>query len=249
MATRVAIVTGASSGIGREFVRLLSKDGDIDRIYAVARRADRLTDLKNELGEKVCPLPLDVLTENPVAFLQEGEILTWAVHSAGVGYSGSCEKLTVKQQTDTVDLNCKAAVSFLTRAAERMQNGGKIVCLASAAAFTPQPYFAAYAASKSFVLSFCRALAVELKRKGITVTAVCPGPVNTEFFLTSSKDGKVAKNKEKYMVTPESVAIKGIKAAKKGRQVCVPSGSMKMGFLASKLLPHSLLMRVYKEEK
>ncbi len=246
---RVAVVTGASSGIGREFVRLLVKEQSVDVVYAVARREERLIALKDELGEKVRPLVMDVLNENPLSFLQEGELLTWAVHSAGVGYSGACEKLTVKQQTDTVDLNCKAAVSFLTASAEKMQSGGKIVCLASAAAFTPQPYFAAYAASKSFVLSFCRALSVELKGKGVSVTAVCPGPVNTEFFLTSSKDGKVAKNKEKYMVTPESVASKGLKAAKKGKQICVPSGSMKLGFLASKILPHSLLMRVYKEEK
>ena len=248
MCANVAIVTGASSGIGREFVRQLANEQGIDRIYAVARRKERLIDLQAELGEKVVPLALDVLTENPVSYLQEGERLLWAVHSAGVGYSGSCESLTVKQQTDTVDLNCKAAVAFITQAAEKCQKGGKIVCIASAAAFTPQPYFAAYAASKSFVLSFCRALAVELKRKGVTVTSVCPGPVNTEFFLTSSKDGKVADSKAKYMVTPESVAAQGVKAAKKGKQVCVPSRSMKLGRLAAKLLPHSLLMRVYKEQ-
>ncbi|MBR2617301.1 MAG: SDR family NAD(P)-dependent oxidoreductase, partial [Clostridia bacterium] len=137
--TRVAVVTGASSGIGREFVRLLVKEPLVDVVYAVARREERLIALKDELGEKVRPLAMDVLNENPLSFLQVGEELVWAVHSAGVGYSGACENLTVKQQTDTVDLNCKAAVSFLTASAEKMQSGGKIVCLASAAAFTPQP--------------------------------------------------------------------------------------------------------------
>ena len=124
-----------------------------------------------------------------------------------------------------------------------MQEGAHILTLASAAAYLPQPGFAVYAATKAYVLHFSRALREELKPRKISVTAVCPGPVKTEFFTRAESGGnKMAVGKERFMTDSPAVVRLAVKAAKKNRAAVTPTASMKLARLGAKLLPHSLLI-------
>ena len=249
MGRKVAVVTGASSGIGRALAVLCAKDENFDAVYAVARRKELLNALKEECGEKVIPLPMDVTEESVFSAIPNGDEPVFVAACAGVGFSGSTCDIPLSDLEKTVDLNDKSLVSLCYEAVGRMKAGGRILIVASAAAFSPQPYFAVYAASKSFALSFSRALGKELKPKGIYVTALCPGPVDTEFFLTGGKNGSVDPKKKKYMVKPEVVARAGLSAVKKGKEVCIPTVAMKCAAFGAKVLPHKWIMRRFKEQK
>ena len=245
---RVAIVVGASSGIGEALVKELLNKKDIDCVYALARRMEKLQNLQKECGDKVIPVCCDVTQQSAFACLQAEDTLVYAIHSAGVGYHGAAADIAIEKQTALIDLNCKTTLRFCVEAATYMTGGGKIVVIASAAAFMPQPYFAAYAASKAFTLSFCRAFSKEVSAKGISVTAVCPGPVDTEFFSISEPTGAVSEKKKKYLVSPGKVARKTLRAADKGKSVVTPSFSMRLAQFAAKILPHSALMGIYQED-
>jgi short-subunit dehydrogenase len=124
-----------------------------------------------------------------------------------------------------------------------VNEGGKIIEIASSAGFMPQPGFSVYAATKSYVISFSRALRQELKAKKISVTAVCPGPVDTPFF---SGLENVKEYKKKYAISPQKVAIGALKASKRNKALFVPTFSMKMVHLASKIVPTSIILKFYK---
>ena len=245
---RVAIVVGASSGIGEALVKQLSLKKDIDSIYALARRMEKLQALREACGDKVVPVRCDITKQSALDCLQLEDTLVYAVYSAGVGYHGAAAEIAIEKQAGLIDLNCNAMVRFCVEAANRMERGGKVVVIASAAAFMPQPYFAAYAASKAFTLSFCRSFHKELSARGISVTAVCPGPVDTEFFSISEPTGTVSEKKKKYLISPIVVAQKALRAADKGKSVITPSRSMRMARIAAKLLPHGALIGIYQED-
>jgi short-subunit dehydrogenase len=123
-----------------------------------------------------------------------------------------------------------------------MHKGSKIIQLCSGSAFLPQPEFASYAASKSYVLSFSRALGQEVKKKGITVTCVCPGPVNTEFFEAAGSE--IAPAKKRFLVESKDVVQKAMKDAKAGKELSVYGISMKLVHLAGKFLPTRMVLSV-----
>ena len=193
---RVAVVTGASSGIGREFVRQLEYFyKDLDEIWVIARREERLEQLRKEVN-----VPLRIfagdLQKKHVYRQFYTELCQWhpnirmLVNAAGFGKSGTFSEIAEKGKrihTDMIDLNCTALIRITQMTLPYMKMGSRIINMASAAAFCPQPSFAVYAASKACVLSFSRALGQELREKSIYVTAVCPGPVETEFFEVSGE--------------------------------------------------------------
>ena len=115
--------------------------------------------------------------------------------------------------------------------------------IGSGAGFLPQPYFSVYASSKAYVISFSRALRAEVKKRGINVTAVCPGPVDTSFFSSLEN---VKEYKKKFLISPDKVAKHAIKSAKRGKAISSPSLSMKLVHLASKIVPTSLILKFYK---
>ena len=126
-----------------------------------------------------------------------------------------------------------------------MTKNSRILQFASAAAFLPQPGFAIYAATKAFVLSYSRALSMELKRRQIYVTAVCPGPVKTEFFAIAETTGKIPLYKRLAMADPKRVVKKALRDSMMGKPVSVYGPLMKAFWLLSKLCPHELILSLF----
>lgn len=246
---RIAIVTGASSGIGREFVRQLDDClKKVDEIWLIARRQDRLLDLKAEIENlKVRILPLDIKRDADLNVLSgilevEQPVVRLLINAAGVGRAGRFEELTREEATNMVEVNNKALVALTHMVLPYMRKGSNLIQVASASAFLPQKEFAVYAASKSFVLSFTRALRAEVKDKGIKVTAVCPGPVDTEFLTISNEGRKEKKLKKLVTVNPKVVAIKALRDAKEGKELSIYGVPMNAVYIAAKVLPHKLLL-------
>ena len=145
-----------------------------------------------------------------------------------------------------VKLNCQALTDVIYMTIPYMKYGGQIINLASSAAFVPQPEFATYAATKSYVLSLSRALRCELSDREITVTAVCPGPVKTEFFDVAQTDGgrKPKAFKMLFMAKPHKVVTKAIEDARKGKAKSVYGLLMQMFEVICKVLPHEVILKI-----
>lgn len=248
---KIAIVTGASSGMGREFVKQIGHFyRSLDEIWVIARREDRLKELQKQ---SVVPLRIfdGDLLHRPVYLRLKNALLTempdvrMLVNAAGFGKSGTVEEILEEDkniQLEMIDLNCIALSRMTFYCLPYMSEGSRILNLASAAAFCPQPSFAVYAATKSYVLNFSRGLGSELRKKGIIVTAVCPGPVDTEFFDVSGKTENPWKKMT--MVKAPKVVRKALLDTRAGKSVSVYSVPMKGARAASKLLPHDLILKL-----
>lgn len=248
---KIAIVSGASSGMGREFVKQLPWFyRQLDEIWIIARRRERLLSLSGE-----CMIPCRIfagsLLEDSIYSDIQEELkaekpdVRMLVNAAGFGKMGTVTQIAQKEpgsQQEMIDLNCRALTRLTVTCLPYLTRGSRIVNLASAAAFCPQPFFAVYAATKSYVLSFSRGLGAELEEKGIYVTAVCPGPVDTEFFDVSGKFPN--KWKDMVMVPPERVVHQALKDSRKKKPVSVYGMAMKAADLGAKLLPHNLIVKV-----
>ena len=183
----IAIVTGASSGMGREFVRQLHNYVTVDEIWAIARRADALEELKTEPPYPVRPVVLDLTKEESFqsfAALLENEQpdVKLLVNAAGFGKFGAYHRVTLEEDMRMVDLNCKALLAMTRITLPYMHRGSHVLQLDSLSAFQPVPYITTYGATKAFVLSYSRAMNAELKDKGIRMMAMNPAWVKTEFF-------------------------------------------------------------------
>lgn len=246
----IAIVTGASSGMGREFVRQIAESyRSISEIWVIARREQALLELKEELKNKtvIRTLPMDLgekdaCRELELLLKKEKPVIRILVNSAGLGHAGKLEQQTVEEVQAIVDVNCRALTAVTMTCLPYFRKGSRIIQMDSGSAFLPQPGFAAYAASKAYVLSLSRALREELRGRGISVTAVCPGPVKTEFFAA----GGIELNSVKrlFLIKPERVVRKALFDAEKGKAVSVCGGSMKLVRAASGVLPQSVMTRL-----
>ena len=245
-----ALVTGASSGIGKAFARALHARRA--KLVLVARRAVRLSQLSSELGggPDVAVFPLDLSRPDAVsvlmAFLQDRKItVDLLVNNAGVGWTGPFVDQPVESVLQIIDLNVRA-LAGLTRALvpgmiERGRGG--IVNVVSTSAFQPVPFLNVYAASKAFVLSFTEGLATELKGTGVRVQALCPGLTESEFHETSGTD-KVAFTKTK-MTSAEAVAAQSLEALDRGRPLrVIPGWHNRAVAEAQRFLPRSLVRGV-----
>lgn len=250
---KIAIVTGASSGMGREFVKqieLLYKD--LDEIWVIARRAELLKELKTNMYTYVRifdgDLAKDLVYKQVLNRLEnQTPDIRMLVNAAGFGKIGTVEALAkedTKLQLSMIDVNCRALTQMTTLCLPYMSKGSRIVNVASAAAFCPQPSFAVYAATKSYVLSFSRALGMELKVRGIVVTAVCPGPVDTEFFEKAGKPEN--KWKEAFVEKPKEVVKQALIDAKHSKEISVYGTPIKGAHIASKVLPHGMILEAMK---
>lgn len=241
---KIALVTGASSGIGREFARQIVKlYRNLDEIWLVARRTERLQELEKEFTVPVRifdgDLNQDYIYERIEKELERKNAeIRILVNSAGCGLSGCFGEREQDTELRMVKLNCQSLTRMLLLCRPFLGRGSRVINLASAAAFAPQPGFAIYAASKSYVYRLSMAIREEWKPAEIFVTVVCPGPVDTEFFAHSGellgKSNKVTK------VDPKAVARKALLDAVDHRCVSVYGTSMKVARIAGKLLPDVL---------
>lgn len=249
---KIAIVTGASSGMGREFViQLEKKAGHVDEIWVIARREERLRQLKEEASCKIVMFPLDLMKKESFEILkerleEENPKISILVNAAGFGIHGKVEETDEECLMEMIDLNCRSLTCMTRICLPYMAKGGRIIELASSAAFVPQPKFAIYAASKSYVLSFSRALHAELSPRGISVTAVCPGPVDTEFFTHDQCNINRTFYKKMMMAKAEDVVSLALEDAAMRKEVSVYGKGIKAFRLLTKLVPHKMMLAVMK---
>jgi len=248
---KYALITGASSGIGREFVKQCAESGEFDRIIVIARRAERLEELASAYGELICPMVLDLscpesFDEISERLKQEGITLSLVVAAAGLGKYGSFPVLSEKNCETMVNLNVLGLMRTVRCTLDSMEKGGRIIIMGSQSSFQPLPHFNIYASTKAFTVHFGRALNVELKDRGISVTTVCPGYVESEFFTVAaqSEDPNACTNFSP-MYKACDVVKRAIKDSKKGKDMSVYGANVKFMRLLCKLLPHSLVMKVW----
>ncbi|MDO4329038.1 MAG: SDR family NAD(P)-dependent oxidoreductase [Lachnospiraceae bacterium] len=249
---KIAIVTGASSGMGRESVIQLADrfGGKLDEIWLIARRKERMEELEGRLPAALRLFSIDItdriqLEKLKMALEEHTPQVVFLVNAAGYGKIGAVGQVSLTDELGMVQLNCQALCAVTHLVLPYMARNGRILQYASSAAFLPQPNFAIYAASKSFVLSYSRALHTELKERGICVTAVCPGPVQTEFFDIAETTGHMPAYKQLAMADPKKVVKKAIRDSMMGKTVSVYGLLMKLFFLLCRLLPHSLILAVW----
>lgn len=249
---KIAIVTGASSGMGMESVIQLADrfGGKLDEIWMIARRRERLEEMTGRLPAALRLFTMDItdriqLEKLKMALEEQKPQVVFLVNAAGFGKIGAAGQVPLTDEMGMVQLNCQALCAVTHLVLPYMAQNGRIIQYASSAAFLPQPGFAIYAATKSFVLSYSRALNVELKDRGICVTAVCPGPVKTEFFDIAETTGYMPAYKQLAMADPKKVVRKAMRDSMMGKTVSVYGLMMKLLFLLSKLLPHSLVLSVW----
>ena len=243
---KIAVITGASSGIGAEFTACLDRDEQFDEIWVIARRKRRLESIEARAGVRV--LPADLTLES--SFVEYEKLLSEIkpevavlVNAGGFGYFGAFEEGSLAEQLGMIDLNDRALVAMTYITLPYMKMGGRIYNMGSMSAIQPVPYINVYGATKAFVLSFSRALNVELADRGIRVMAVCPYWVKTEFFDIAVRDNTVSNFNKFY--TPQQVVAKAIADMKKCRDVSFCGAGTKMQRLAVKLMPHRLIMKLW----
>jgi len=247
---RIAIVTGASSGIGREFVRLLIRDRRLNELWAVARNEERLADLRREFGPKVRTVPLDLSRRDGITVVeallaQERPQVDWLVNSAGYAKFCSYRELDIDQSRNLIDLNVGGVVSMGLACLPYMERGGHIVNIASQASFQPLPYLNLYSATKAFVRNYSRALNVELAERGVSVTAVCPGWMSTNLYSRAEIGAEKEVTRFVGMVEPGPVAEKALNDARRGRDISVYGLPTKAAHFVAKVLPQRAMMQVW----
>lgn len=252
---KIAIVTGASSGMGREFVRQLHTYVQVDEIWAIARRADALESLKGETPYPVRPVVLDLLQQDSftaVSALLEREKpeVMLLVNAAGFGKFGSFENIAMEDELRMIDLNCKALVAMTRIVLPYMPRGSHILQLDSLSAFQPVPYITTYGASKAFVLSYSRAMNRELKGRGIRVMAMNPGWVKTEFFNHAFQTNQSEVQYFDRLYEAKDVVATGLHDLYRTKKDASIHGlPVKLQVFAVKLLPHSLVMNTWLKQQ
>ena len=244
----IAVITGASSGMGREFVYALDKQQQFDEIWVIARRLERLEELKFKCKASIRPIPLDL--EKRESFdvyknlLEEHRPnIRVLVNAAGHGLFGTFTDMSMSRQLDIIDLNARALTAMCYMSLEYMNKGSEIYNMGSMSSWQPVPYINVYGASKAYVLSFSRALGVELKDRGIKVMAVCPGWIKTEFFYHAVHDDTISYYNRYYEAKP--VIEKALKDMAKGKTVSVLGFPERMQARLVKIMPVNFVMKTW----
>lgn len=256
MAKSIIIITGASSGIGREFAMQLDAHlRKTDEIWLIARRKERLKEVAAKMRNNVRIISMDITKESQIERLEDMLSdhdcqIRMLINCAGYGILGDFEALTSSEQTGMVRTNCEALTNITHTCLPFMVRNSRIINMASSAAFIPQPGFAVYAATKSYVNSFSLALWQELKNRGIYITSVCPGPVDTEFFEIAEGSGHGVLALKKYvMADAKCVVNKALRDSCNKKMQSVYSLPM-IGFQAlCKAVPHGILLPLIRSMK
>ncbi len=250
---KIAIITGASSGMGREFVKQLCSKESYDEVWVIARRRERLEELQGSVSCKVRAVPLDLTKQEAFEeykrlLEKEKPVVKTLVNASGYGKFEAFTKLGLKEQLDMIDLNDKALVAVTYLTMPYLSKGSEVYQIGSLSSFQPVPYIAVYGATKAFVLSFTRAVNAENRGRGIKMMAVCPGWVRTEFFDHAVVDEGVITYYNQFF-TSEQVVKRALKDMKKGKDVSIVGPKIRLQVLATKLLPHKLVMKIWLKQQ
>lgn len=247
----IAIITGASSGLGTEFFKHTVKMyHNLDEIWLVARRADKLAALAESQKDVKCVvISLDLTFDSAYAELsakldEANPNVKLLINNAGFGKLGAFAEVDYASQTGMVDLNCRGLTAVANICLKHMSRGSQIINICSIASFAPNTRLTVYSSTKAYVMSFTKGLHEELKPLGINCCCVCPGPMKTEFLSVAN----IAPGSSKVFDTlpytePSLVALNTLKAAAKGRCVYTPMFLFKFYRVIAKVLPHSLVMK------
>lgn len=245
---KVAVITGVTSGLGLEFLKIIiSEHPELDEIWAIARRKDRLKDIEEKYN-KIIPISLDLCDKDSISvFVRKLELekpdIRVLINNAGFGDIGNFYENDYKKQMAMIDLNNRALTAMCTVCSPYMSKGSYIINVASIASFAPTPRMAVYCSTKAYVKSFSQCIRFELKDRGINVVALCPGPMSTEFIDIAGINSDGSKTfKTLPYVEPSYAAQKAVKFAKKGRSVCTPRFFYKLYRFIAKILPHNFVM-------
>lgn len=251
----IAVVTGASSGMGREFVRQLSQYITPDEIWVIARREDALLSLRQEVSIPLRVLPLDLCKEESfqqyaAVLEQEKPNIRLLVNAAGFGKFGHFHSVPLEDDLRMIDLNCKALVAMTRLSLPYMKEGSHILQLDSLSAFQPVPYITTYGATKTFVLSYSRAMNAELQGSGIRMMAMNPGWVKTEFFRHAFRTNSGQVQYFDRLYEAADVVRTGLKDLyKTKKEYSVHGFPVRMQVRLVKLLPHSIIMKIWMNQQ
>lgn len=252
---KIAVITGASSGLGQAFVKRLVRKGKscYDEIWMIARRKERMEAICKEYPKQVFKvLPLDLSEEESYVqyskYLEEADdiVIGLLINNAGFGKIGDFATIPLKEQLGMIDVNIKAVTALTYISLNYMKKGSAIMNIASSAGFVPQRNFNVYGGTKNYVIHFTRALKAEIGYKGIRVTAVCPGPIETEFF---ERAGEIVPFKRFMFIKAESVVETALYDLKKNRDLSVAGWILKSVRIIAKVIPHGLVLRVTRKRR
>lgn len=245
---KIAVITGASSGIGREFVYAVDREGSYDEIWVIARRAERLNELKRVCRNPIRPIPLDLAKESSIgeyrALLDENRPeIALLVNAAGCGIFGPFAESDLEKQLNSLKVNALALIAMCHASLPYMKSGDAIINVGSNSSWQPVPYQSVYGAGKSCVLNFSRALGRELRPRGIRVMCVCPGWIKTEFQAEAEHDTYIRYVDRWYGA--DEVAKQAMKDLKKNKTVSILGHPVRRQVRLVKFLPVGLVMKIW----
>ena len=248
---KIAVITGASSGLGEQFALEIDRNrSEIEEIWLIARREEKLKELSLRLHKKVKILALDITDSKAVekysnSLKGENADVKILVNNAGFGKLGNFDAISTEMNAGMIRLNCEALTVITSVTLPFMSNKSEIINSCSIASFAPNTRMAVYSSTKAFVMSFSRALREELKNRKINVIASCPGPMDTEFLsLAGIEKGSSFTFDTLPRVNPTVMARKTLAASKKGKAVYTNRIFYKFYRILAKILPHSIVMKL-----
>lgn len=254
---KIAVVTGASSGMGRKFVEKLDNLG-LDEIWGIGLSKELLEDVKVSIKTNFRYFDMDLTDEKNLNYYRDclketNPEIVWLINGSGFGKFGRYDEIPVETSLNMIDLNCKALVFITEASLPYMKEGAKIGQIASVAAFQPVPYIGVYAATKAFILSYSQALSVELTSRKISVTAICPFWTKTAFFdrakKVNAKTSHEVVTKYSVMYDAGKVIDKAYKDMKKGKAVSIYGFKARSQTRLSKLLPAKTIMNFWVKQQ
>ena len=246
MTRPVTLITGASAGLGAEFARHCARRGEA--LALAARRRDRLEVLSDALEGEVHIFEADLAQADAAASLvdqveAEGLTIDTLINNAGFGLGGKFVRLPLERQREMIDLNVRTLTELCRLVLPGMVERGRggILNVASTAAFQAGPNMAVYYATKAFVLSFTEALHHELKRTGVRVSALCPGPTRTEFFDVAGVSGSIL---ARFASEGSGVVSAGLRGLDRNKAIVIPGLTNKISAGSSRFLPRAAMRRI-----
>ena len=249
---KIAVITGASAGLGREFLAALPDFfPEIEEYWLISRSREKLEAAAEGAARPTKIFPLDLtLDESYGRLRREYDMfrpeIALLINNSGCGFLGNVGEGELEHQTTMIDLNLKGLTAVTHLSLPYMKEGARIINVSSIASFCPNPRMTVYSATKAFVTAFNYGISEELKPRKIKATAVCPGPMDTDFIVAGGIKGKSKTFDTLPYCDPKKVARGTLKASRKGRTVYTPKGFYKFYRFIAKLLPAKLMMKAAK---